>query len=93
MALEEVDFEFLWSKNCKRAWVQFLQQAWESGQGKDFATIDHWIYEFCNGGTSTLRTDRDYTITDGHHRLVAGKLVGITSVCVVVCPQKSTYGN
>jgi ParB-like chromosome segregation protein Spo0J len=45
------------------------------------------------GVKTRLVVDSGYTVTNGHHRIVAAQLVGLETINVVVCPQKSTYGR
>lgn len=87
--IEEIEVSKLWRQNKSRPWVQHLLR---QKTGRDFETIDYWMSKFREGRTTTLRVDCDYTITDGHHRLIAAFLTGKEIIEVVVCPQRSTYG-
>lgn len=87
--VEEVEVSYLWSRNKSRPWIQHLLR---QETGRDFETISYWMSKFKEGTATTLRVDCDYTITDGHHRLVAAHLSGVRVIEVIVCPQRSTYG-
>lgn len=90
MKKEEIEVSRLWKLNC-RPWVQHLEDCFISGVGKDFDTIEYWVSQFESGESSTLVVDIDYTIIDGHHRLIAATVAGLETINVIVCPQRTTY--
>ena len=91
--IEETELSFLWRKNGNRPWIKYLLSLYHTEHGKDYETIRYWIGRFRQGESSTLVVDRNFTITDGHHRLIAGKISKLDLINVIVCPQKTTYGR
>lgn len=91
--LQSITVSELWRRNSKRPWIHHLVDCYNSGHGKDFETIQYWILQFGLGETSTLTVDRNYTILDGHHRLVAIKIRNLEEIQINVCPQRCTYGR
>jgi len=90
--IEQVRVIDLWRKNRDRAWIQYLERVYDLGYGRDFETIEYWLREFRAGATSTLVVDRNYSVTDGHHRLIAANFAELKFIDVNRCPQRSTYG-
>jgi len=89
--LEQVRVVDLWRKNRDRSWVQYLEANYNLGYGRDFETIDYWLRQFKSDKTSTLVVDKNYSVTDGHHRLIAAKIAELKFIDVNLCPQRSTY--
>ena len=91
MSIHIYDVSFLWERNENRTWIKHLLACYHSKVGRDYETIAFWRSQFNLAAETTLTCDRDFVITDGHHRLIAAWLSGLESISVRVCPQKTTY--
>lgn len=82
----------LWEANyLPGSYCAFLYDEFVAGGlGKHFDSIQFWVDRFWEGKNTTIQISASGYVTDGNHRLVAAKIVGLKEIQTeVVC--EGTY--